>query len=260
MAVCSAALLCGCRSSLTPSDEVRHESYVQYQALFTGNSETAKRFTYIIFSGGPQFSVTMDSQTENIQWFSGGKGFSSGLAVGLEPDGYLLTAAHTLDTTNFVFGLFDGKSDVKPARVVFKRGEGTHADVAVIKVEGKLDPCAVPGQQPGSGDPVFAVICYRKDTHLDMDFAGGRVLGVSAHPAGGDFALVHTDVPLGHGDSGGPLLSSSGELVGINSGISYTWRDSWSDAFFPDFKFIQLVIAHDRASRSSDKSVQPNEQ
>jgi S1-C subfamily serine protease len=257
VAVWSAALLCGCRSPLTPSDELRHESFVRYQDLFAGNAETAKRGTYIIFSGGPQFSTTVDSRTGSINWFAGGKGFSSGLAVALEPDGYLLTAGHTLDTNNFVFGLFDGKMDVRPARIVLRQGAGTHADLALIKVEGKLDHCAVPGQKPSIGDPVFAVVCYRKDTQLAIDFASGRVLGLKGDPANGDCDVINTDVPLGHGDSGGPLLSNSGQLVGINSGISYTWRKNWSDSFFPDFGFIQSVTAHDRLSGAADKPLQP---
>jgi len=255
LALC--CFLCACRSPSNPSDDIRHESYIQSRHLFSANTEAAKRLTYIIFSAGPQFRATLDPHTGEIQWFADGKGFSSGLAVAFETDGYLITAAHNLDATNFVFGLFNGKMDVKPARVVFKRVLGTHADFALIKTDARLDCCAVPSAEPNIDDPVFAVVCYRKDTQLTIDFAGGKVLGLSADPLGGGFDLIHTDVPLGHGDSGGALLSISGLLVGINSGISYNWRKHWSDSFFPDTRTIQDLIAQDRLATEPTESQKP---
>src|SRR5436190_1435169 len=57
LAVVAAASMCGCRSPQNPSDEVRHASYIRCQSLFTGNNEAAKRWTYIVFSGGAQFTI-----------------------------------------------------------------------------------------------------------------------------------------------------------------------------------------------------------
>jgi hypothetical protein len=256
LSFCFAALVCACHAPSKPSDQLRHDSFIHSHQLFSGNTDAAKRLTYIIFAAGPQFRASIDPHTGEIQWFSGGKGFSSGLAVGVASDGYLITAAHNLDVTNFVFGLFDGKMDVKPARVIFKRGSGTHADFALIKTEGKLDCCAPPAVEPNTDDPVFAVVCYRKDTQLTLDFAGGKILGISADPQGGGFDLIHTDIPLDHGDSGGPLLSISGQLVGINSGISYNWRKHWSDSFFPDGRSIQDLIQRDRLVREADEPIE----
>src|SRR5216683_600818 len=209
LAVFAAATMCACRSPQNPSDEVRHASYIRCQNLFTGNNEAAKRRTYIVFSGGPQFRATMDAQTGAVNWFAGKKAFSTGLAIGFAPDGYLVTAAHALNTNIFVLGWFDGKMDLKPARVVFKRNSNTHADLALIKTEGKLDHCSILGERPRSGDRVFAVVCYRNNTHLAIDFAGGTVLGIARDPLGGMLDLIKTDVPLGHGDSGTSVFIKS---------------------------------------------------
>jgi len=252
LAVLSATMMCGCRSPQDPSDAVRHASYIHCRSLFTGNNEAAKRQTYIVFSGGPQFRATMDRQTGTVNWFAGKKGFSTGLAIGFEADGYLVTVAHALNTNIFVIGWFDGKMDMKPARVVFKGNSNTHADLALIKTEGNLDTCCILGEGPRSGDQVFAIVCYRNsnNTDWDIDFAGGKVLGIAPDPLRGSLRSIRTDVPLARGDSGGPLLSISGQLIGVNRRIGFTLRKHWSDSFYPDKEFIQRLVKEDRSSRA----------
>jgi len=254
LAVLAALTICGCQSLQNPSEEVRHASYVRCQSLITGNNETMKRQTYIVLSGGPQFRATMDAKSGTVQWFADKKAFSIGLAVGVAPDGYLVTVAHALNTNTFVCGLFDGKMDLKPARVVFRQNSKTHADFALIKTEGELAHCSIVGERPRCGDRVLAVVCNRNNTHLAIDFAGGTILGISRDPLGGPLDLIKTDVPLGHGDSGGPLLSTGGELIGVNSGISFTLGKHWSDSYYPDRELIQRLVEEDRSSGAPNKS------
>jgi S1-C subfamily serine protease len=221
-----------------PSDELRQDSYIQNQGLFSGRQDLAKQATYTILSGASQFRADMDTEHKKVDWSGGERGFTSGLAVGCEPDGYLITASHVLKATNFVLGWFDGKMDVKPARVIFKRNAKTHADLALIKVDARLEYCGVLGEKPKAGDPVFAVIGYRTRTGVAIGLAGGNVLSVEPDPVGGSLDLIMTNVPLWHGDSGGPLLSGNGHVVGINSGLSFAWRNHWADSFFLDNRFI----------------------
>ncbi len=250
VAMLACTMTCGCKLLWRPSDELRHGSYVPYQKLFTGSHEFAKRQTYIILSGPAQFRATMDSQNETVDWSGGEKGFSSGLAVGYDSEGYLITSAHALHTTNFVLGWFDGRMDVKPARVVFRRDSNTHADFALVKINGRLDYCAHLGDKPKIGDRIFAVVGYRNKTGVMIAFASGKVLSVEADPVGGPLDLIRTDVPLWFGDSGGPLLSSNGRVIGINSGVRFTWNQHWSDSFYTDSQFIQYLIAEDRGLKA----------
>ena len=63
--------------------------------------------------------------------------------------------------------------------------------------------------------------------------------------------LIDTDLPLWHGDSGGPLLSGDGRLIGVFTeyfwwfDVSRKWRTTF---FFPNREFVQGLIARDRAS------------
>ena len=243
-----AMAMCGCRSSQDPSDELRHASYVWSASFFTGSKDAVKRQTYVVFSGGPEFTVTMDSRTGTVHGNTGKQPLVSGLATAIEPDGYLITAAHILDRNIFVLGWFDGKLDLRSARVIFKRDKTIDADFALIKAEGRLDHYAILGQRPTTGDRVYAVVCYRNNNPIAIDFAAGRVLSVMPDSLGGALDLIETDVPLARGDSGGPLLSRGGQIIGVN-----TLRRQWSYSFYPDPKLILRLVEQDRSSRAPNK-------
>jgi S1-C subfamily serine protease len=248
--------LCGCSSIINPSARTRQQSFAEIQEWFTVDQMTAAQQAYLILAGDfkvetgaagvPQLSLTNTGVLDE------------GMAIGLSPDGYLLTAGHVVTaetkTQVWVAGSFDGRFECRPARVVFRNELKPPADVAVLKVEEKLDHYASFGSRPQPGDRVFAVVCYRDGVQFGgkRGFAGGRVLGVRNGPAGSSVALVDTNVPLRRGDSGGPLLSSTGQLIGVFTVIRYGWPTviwkRWTTSVFPHEEFIRSVIAADRAS------------
>src|SRR5262249_7275689 len=154
---------------------------------------------------------------------------TQGMAIGLSADGYLLTASHVVGANTWVLGCIDGRIDCRPARLVFRSGSASPTDVALIKVEGRLGHCATFGQTPQVGNRVFGVVCYRKGTEPGgcIDFTGGKVLGIRDGPGSSPVTLVDTDVPQWLGDSGGPLLSNTGQLVGVFSQYHYYWAGRW---------------------------------
>jgi len=241
--------MCGCRSSQDPSDELRHASYIWSASFFTGSKDEAKRQTYLVFSGGADFTVRMDSRTGTVHGNTGEQPLVSGLATAIEPDGYLVTAAHILNKNIFVLGWFGDKLDLRSARVVFQRDKPIDADFALIKADGKSDHCAILGQRPAGGDRVYAVVCYRNDTPMTIDFASGRVLRVMPNSHGAALDVVESSVPLARGDSGGPLLSSNGRLIGVNA-----LRRQWSYSFYPDPELIRHLVEQDRSSRAANKT------
>lgn len=249
---CLVISLCGCASLVKPSDDTRHTSYDKIQNLMAADREAVRRQTYVVFSGDSHFTMTMtDPKTGHIKWSStGGKyTFTRGLAIGIDNDGYLLTAGHVARSNTFVMGWFNGRIDLQPARLVFRNDFKFPADVALLKVEGKMDHCAIFGNKPKVGDRVFAVADYYKSKEAVgmIDFVGGTVTGVKNGPSGSSVTLIRSDVPLWHGDSGGPLLSSTGKLVGVFS--EFDWLGVYrTTSFLPDIEFIRSLIAVDRAS------------
>jgi len=260
-AAATLATLCGCaplERLTTLSDRARHASFARSKDRDSPYLAAAVYQAYVVFSGdwkSEKPSVDPESRVIIVPVTADKKLPSRGLAIALESDGYLLTASHVLGRTNFVFGEFAGRLDVRPARVVFRSDKG-YSEVALIKVESKLDHCAAYGDTPKPGDQAYAVVAYRGKKRADvvLDFAAGTVLKVKECPSGSPVLSLGTDVPLWHGDSGGPLFSSTGRLIGVNTGCkfdSYWYGVYWKyqgSSLFPKQRFIESLIASDRAS------------
>lgn len=250
------AALCGCASASKPSAEARHASYAKIQSLFAGDREAALSQAYVILSGDSMAEIPDFVAGATSGYFSGTNKMiltTQGMAIGLSADGYLLTASHVVGAKHWVLGCIDGQIDCRPARVVFRNGSASPTDVALIKVEGRLGHCASFGERPQVGNRVFGVVCYRKGMEPggSLDFTGGKVLGIRDGRGGSSVTLVDTDVPQWLGDSGGPLLSDSGQLVGVFSQYHYYWAGRWrrwTTCFLPKPRLIKEVIDKDRAS------------
>ena len=243
----------GCQPVLKPTNATRRVSFSERQTLFLGDRQRALRQTYFVFSTDGKTRISFDARTGVLHFTSSGRApIGQGLAVVLERDGYLLTAGHILDKTNYVFGWFDGTLQLRPLRVVYARRTSSHADVAVTKVDGPLEAPPARGDLPVSGGAAFAVAAFRQGDQLGgtLDLTSGTVLGTSPDPSGSGTLLVDHDLPLWQGDSGGPLFSATGSLIGITSGYELRWRGlGWTYrklSFLPDWKQIQALIDTDR--------------
>jgi S1-C subfamily serine protease len=253
------AFLPGCQSAPEPSVRERRESFRMQQRAFKGDSVHSILQTYLVIAGGPNLAQpSLDAKTGSLYLPPAPEGtYTQGLSVGIDPDGYLLTAGHVLRERNFVVGWIDGRLEIRLARVLMRSGSrDTGGDLAVISVGGKLDYFAHVGSAPARDDRVFAVVCNRGHSAIggELDLAGGILLEGGRDSEGHVNPVIRTDVPLWHGDSGGPLLSAAGELIGINSAIEFTWfgrREILGGfnriSYFPDDGLVEGVIAADKA-------------
>jgi len=226
----AALALCisGCHSALEPSARDRRHSFALERGAFRGDTVQAVLQTYLVIGAGAGVAPpTLDPRTGSLRVAAAAPGaHDQGLAVGVDPGGYLLTARHILRERIYVVGWMNGRLDIRPGRVVAAGRPGEPAgDVALIAVDASLDFCARFGAPPKRGDTVFAVVCDHPPGGIggELGMAAGTVLGAAAPGAGRP--LIATDVPLWYGDSGGPLLSAGGELVGVNSAIHFAWAE-----------------------------------
>jgi Do/DeqQ family serine protease len=142
-------------------------------------------------------------------------GLGSGVIV--SADGYVLTNHHVVDGAEQVtVELTDGRSF--DAKIV---GTDAPSDLAVLKIEGRGFPALPLGNsdQVRVGDVVLAVgnpMGVGQTVTLGIISAKGRATGLGD----GSFEdFLQTDAPINHGNSGGALVNTRGELVGINSQI-----------------------------------------
>jgi Do/DeqQ family serine protease len=143
------------------------------------------------------------------------RGLGSGVIV--SSDGRILTNAHVVEDAERVrVTLQDGRE--LTAKVV---GVDKPSDLAVIQVSAQSLPALPLGNsdQPRVGDVVLAVgnpLGIGQTVTMGILSAKGRTTAVGD---GSYEDFLQTDAPINQGNSGGALVSASGELIGITSQI-----------------------------------------
>jgi serine protease Do len=143
------------------------------------------------------------------------RGLGSGVVV--TADGYLLTNHHVIDNASEIRVEFnDGRS--LPAELV---GSDQASDLALLKIEAtNLRPLTLGDSDAVQvGDIVLAVgnpLGIGQTVTSGIVSAKGRSTGVGD---GSYEDFLQTDAPINHGNSGGALVNTKGELIGINSQI-----------------------------------------
>ena len=140
-----------------------------------------------------------------------------GSGVIVSTDGYILTNNHVVENADEIkVETTDDRSFT--AKLV---GSDKASDLALLKVSASdLHPIVL-GNSEGVrvGDVVLAVgnpLGVGQTVTMGIISAKGRSTGVGD---GGYEDFLQTDAPINHGNSGGALVNTKGELVGINSQI-----------------------------------------
>jgi Do/DeqQ family serine protease len=140
-----------------------------------------------------------------------------GSGVIVNPNGYILTNNHVVSDAQTI------KVELPDHRTFTAKVVGTDApsDLAVLKIEA-TDLHAIKlgdSDQTRVGDVVLAVgdpLGVGETVTMGIVSAKGRATGL-ADGAYEDF--IQTDAPINQGNSGGALVNTRGELIGINSQI-----------------------------------------
>jgi serine protease Do len=146
----------------------------------------------------------------------GPRGISQGTGFLISDDGYILTNHHVVANAGSVTVRLSDRREFK-ARVV---GSDEQSDVALLKIEGRGLPALRTATQPvKAGQWVVAI---GSPFGLESSVTAGIVSAVGrANPYANQqyVPFIQTDVAINRGNSGGPLLNTRGEVVGINSQI-----------------------------------------
>ena len=146
----------------------------------------------------------------------------AGTGIVLTSDGEILTNAHVVASATTIDVILAGTSAAHTADVV---ASNTAADIALIKVRGVGGLTPAPLGDPDTlqvGDEVVAIgnalalqggptvtkgIVSALDRSIETDT--GTLTG-----------MIQTDAAISSGNSGGPLVNASGEVVGINTAVA----------------------------------------
>lgn len=172
---------------------------------FGDDDETWRRFFGDPFERTPGQRPRMPRQ----------RGLGSGVVV--SADGYILTNHHVIDRAERIVVELSDRRTVTGTLI----GSDRPSDLALLKVDaGTLQPLVLGDSTAVEvGDVVLAVgnpLGIGQTVTMGIISAKGRSTGTGA---GTYEDFLQTDAPINHGNSGGALVNTKGELIGINSQI-----------------------------------------
>ncbi|MDD2301512.1 MAG: trypsin-like peptidase domain-containing protein [Eubacteriales bacterium] len=172
--------------------------------------------------------ISTVTEQEGGSFFGFGNGYkydaqSVGTGVIVHESGYILTNSHVVndgDTKSLTVSLYDG-SDVE-GTVLWS---DANLDLAVVKVEST----GLTAAEMGDSDEVnIGAYAAAIGNPLGLDFERSMSQGIisglnrsidvgSGYGSSGMEGLIQTDATINSGNSGGPLLNSRGQVIGINT-------------------------------------------
>lgn len=140
----------------------------------------------------------------------------SGSGIIISNDGYVVTNNHVIEGASKV-EVYLSSGDKKNASLV---GFDARTDLAVLKLEKGEYPYAEFGD---SSNLEVGELCVAIGNPLGMEFAGSVTVGyISAvnrtvEAEGKTLNLIQTDAAINAGNSGGALVNTKGQIIGINT-------------------------------------------
>ncbi len=180
----------------------------------------------------------IDSSIDNKQHLQ-----PTGLGSGIITDaqGYILTNYHVIAKADqILIALQDGR--LFTASVV---GSDLVTDLAVLQIDGDNLPVIPqnPLYQPQVGDVVLAI---GNPYNLGQTITQGIIsaTGRNGMSSSGRQDFLQTDAAINEGNSGGALINSRGELVGINTSEFYTNKQNSSSgiSFAVPYQLSQRIM------------------
>ena len=178
------------------------------------------------------------SQVVNINTrFGYNNAVGAGTGIVLDPSGVILTNNHVIAGATEINAFSVGDGQTYAVDVV---GYDRTQDVAVVQLRGASGlPTAVIGGGIAVGEPVVA-LGNAGGAGGTPSAVAGRVVAVNQSVSATDTltganeelgGLIQADAPIRPGDSGGPMVNGAGQVIGMNTAASDSYKFSGGQGF-----------------------------
>lgn len=156
----------------------------------------------------------VEKVTPSVVGITSAAGTGSGIIM--SEDGYIITNAHVVESADTVSVLLHDDSEHNAIII----GTDSRTDLAVIKINA---PSLIPAEFGNSDELLVGEAVIAVGNPLGFDFygsvTGGIISGLDRSLTIDDITLtlIQTDAAINGGNSGGPLVNTYGQVIGINS-------------------------------------------
>ncbi len=206
-----------------------NKSWIELAARADGLTipETVEKVMPAVVGISSEFSVGNNSSAND--WFFGQQqvqtqpATATGTGIIMTSDGYIITNAHVINDTEYGYGLANSVSILLSDKTEYEatiKGYDADTDIAVLKV----DATGLTAAEFGDSDEMqVGELVVAIGNPLGFELFGSVTCGiVSALNReitinDKNMSLIQTDAAINSGNSGGPLVNSYGQVIGINS-------------------------------------------
>lgn len=163
----------------------------------------------LLKSSQGDFSDVIEKAVKGVVSVAGEKSAATGFAV--SGNGYIVTNEHVISGSSTI-KIMKYNREVLNANLI---GIDKDKDLALLKVNSTFDHLYLADSEKlGVGNKVIAI---GNPLGLSFSASEGIISGLDRKGPSGFNEYIQTDVSLNQGNSGGPLLDTSGRVVGINN-------------------------------------------
>ncbi len=158
---------------------------------------------------------------------------SQGTGFIITNQGYVVTNYHVMQNAQAATVITSDEND----HTVSIIGFNSDLDIALLKISGTYDSLELGNSNSVSvGEKVIAI---GNPLGLQFSVSQGIVSAIHREGPNGMEAYIQTDAALNPGNSGGPLIDSSGEVIGINN---FKVNDGENLGFALESNFIKETV------------------
>lgn len=216
---------------LNPVDRIYVEAAQQAQAVSEREFIFSEKMKKLYTSSAPTDFIDAAKASRTAVVFiralnrKSGTGFidenfnsSSGSGVIISPDGYIATNNHVIEDADQVEVMLNDNREYK-AKVI---GTDPETDLALLKIEsydleymifGDSDSVQIGEWVMAVGNP------FRLQSTVTAGIVSAKARNINIMQKRGIESFIQTDAAVNPGNSGGALINTRGELVGINTAI-----------------------------------------